>query len=96
MIGFFFVRIFHFDAAPYPCLGMELYPFIKFENRTDALGGVRFAIESPGAAGIAMQAQSSHNVLFSLFEIDEIEFAKYRCILNLLYVSIRAIPGADI
>ena len=62
---------------------MEFYPFVKFENRADSIGGKWLAVESLASATVAEQAQGGHYRLFSLFEVDEIEFAKDHCVFSL-------------
>ena len=73
----------YFDARPCTGFWMKLYPFVKFENRPDSFGGKRFVVEAFGSTAVAEQTQGGHHRLFTLFEVDEIEFAKSHCILNL-------------
>ena len=68
----------HFDACLCACFRMKLYPFVKFENRAYAFGGGGLVVESLAAATVAKQAQSGHYGLFALFDIHEVEFAKFR------------------
>ena len=67
----------YLDARLCACLRMKLYPLVEFKDRTDSLGGAGFVVEIFAAATVAKQAQAAHDGLLALFEIDEIEFAKY-------------------
>ena len=62
---------------------MEFYPFVKFENRADSVGGLRFIVERLGSAAVPEQTQRGHNRLCPFFEVYEIEFAKNHWILDL-------------
>ena len=62
---------------------VKLYPFIQFKDRADTFCGKWFIVEVFAATTVAVQAQTGHDGLLSLFEIHEIEFAEHHGVWHL-------------